>query len=127
MSYIPLTCVCCLARQQELARVVRPGGRVLVTVWTKEQPRFASTPEQDAMVPWSYQRRPPAKHDKQAPPPAVPAPAPAPAPAPVVYKRFYHLFCRGELDALFAEVPGLTVDESGEEAGNYFVAATKTC
>lgn len=104
---------------------MRPGGRVLVTVWAKEQPRFADTPGQDAMVPWSYQKRPAARQSKQQQQqqPAEPA---APA-APVVYKRYYHLFCRGELDALFAEVPGLTVDESGEEAGNYFVAATRTC
>lgn len=96
---------------------MRPGGRILVTVWAKEQPRFAAAPDQDAMVPWSYQRRPAAKQAEHA----------EPAPAPVVYKRYYHLFCRGELDALFAEVPGLTIDESGEEVGNYFVAATKTC
>ena len=94
-----------------------------MTVWAKEQPRFAGTPEQDAMVPWSYQQRPAARQRE----PAQPTAPREPAPAPVVYKRFYHLFCRGELDALFAAVPGLVVDESGEEAGNYFVAATKTC
>lgn len=41
---------------RELRRVLRPGGRALVTVWSREAPRFCDrgTPGQplDAVVPW---------------------------------------------------------------------------
>ena len=107
-----------------MARVVRPGGRLLVTVWAKEQPRFARETSQDAMVPWNYQAHPPTKRSKQPHQDQSATPQHEEAKA-VVYQRYYHLFCRGELDSLVARVPGLVVDESGEQAGNYFVAATK--
>ena len=112
-------------QQQELARIVRPGGRVLVTVWAKEQPRFASEPCQDAMVPWNYQARPPTKSSKCCRNGVQAQQTAAAAEEKVVYQRFYHLFCKGELDRLVERAGGLRIDESGEQAGNYFVAATK--
>jgi len=39
----------------------------------------------------------------------------------VVFKRYCHLYKRGELEGLCADVPGISVIEKGFETGNYFV------
>ena len=137
-----------------------------MTVWAKEQPRFAGEDSQDAMVSWKLQppKKPPkyirdsaeenhetvpkqsrrnkkrkertdtssgtgdkeSHREQEEPKTEVKAEIKEEEEAkPVVYQRYYHLFYKGELDDLFARIPSLTVDESGEEAGNYFIVATK--
>ena len=100
---------------KELIRIVKPGGRVLVTVWAYEQDK--KFPKQDLFVPWNLQDNFHKKNleegiedeglikdvkpvedemvekykdeDKNA----------------VVYKRYYHLFVDGELKKLLNDVP----------------------
>eukprot|EP00179_Madagascaria_erythrocladioides_P031428 CAMPEP_0198343338 /NCGR_PEP_ID=MMETSP1450-20131203/59408_1 /TAXON_ID=753684 ORGANISM="Madagascaria erythrocladiodes, Strain CCMP3234" /NCGR_SAMPLE_ID=MMETSP1450 /ASSEMBLY_ACC=CAM_ASM_001115 /LENGTH=142 /DNA_ID=CAMNT_0044048499 /DNA_START=66 /DNA_END=491 /DNA_ORIENTATION=- len=72
----------------ELARVVRPGGKVLVYVWTREQQRFAGVATRDGNLYVDWNLRPKAESQaKEA----------------KVYKRLYHLFARGELEQLVAD------------------------
>ena len=131
-----------------MARIVKPGGKVFVTVWAKEQPRFAGEENQDAMVSWKYQahqpqkmpKKPRERKNKKHNPPAGTDDASSSSQAvtessalvqttaeekPVIYQRYYHLFYKGELDGLFGKIPCLTIDFSGEQVGNYYIEATK--
>lgn len=85
---------------RELVRVVRPGGRVLVYVWALEQQdgRFE---QQDVFVPWNNQLK-----FEGAAAEKVADKAPNADKKTVVYKRFYHVFRKGELEALVEEVKG---------------------
>jgi tRNA (uracil-5-)-methyltransferase TRM9 len=39
--------------------------------------------------------------------------------------RYYHLFKKGELDDLFAQINGVEIDVSGYDRDNHYVIATK--
>ena len=74
----------------ELLRVLAPGGSALIYVWAKEQTERSFT-EQDCFVPWHLNVKyedgevsGEVAQEKQA----------------VVYKRFYHVFVKGELEKL---------------------------
>ena len=74
----------------ELLRIVRVGGTVLVTVWAREQEsRVFDSP--DELVPWKLQ-------------PAYHTPAhdglPRDEHGNITFYRYYHLFDQGELEAL---------------------------
>jgi SAM-dependent methyltransferase len=65
---------------QEAIRILRPGGRCIITVWAREQP-IKSTWEpinnaNDFFVPWTHKHK--------------------------MYKRYYHLFTRHEIEELVA-------------------------
>jgi alkylated DNA repair protein alkB family protein 8 len=82
---------------KELIRVVKPGGRVLIYVWAYEQhdKKFV---DQDVFVPWNNQLKFEPKSqssdiDKNL----------NEAKQTVVYKRFYHVFKKGELEELVSE------------------------
>jgi SAM-dependent methyltransferase len=67
---------------QEAIRILRPGGRCIVTVWAREQP-MKSTWEpindtNDFFVPWTHK-------DEHK-----------------MYKRYYHMFTRHEVEELVA-------------------------
>lgn len=89
---------------RELLRILRSGGRFLIFVWAFEQQpdsRRAFT-SQDALVSWSQDER--------------------------VYDRYYHVFVRGELEALLYRAAEelspprvLQVEQSGYERDNWFV------
>ncbi|KAI9322323.1 S-adenosyl-L-methionine-dependent methyltransferase [Dichotomocladium elegans] len=91
---------------EELLRITRPGGKVLVFVWALEQTKFSKRNfepgQQDVFVPWKLKTDP-----------------------SKVYNRYYHLFREGELDDLFRSVPGLTIDTAGYDRDNHYVIATK--
>lgn len=85
---------------KELVRVVRPGGRVLIYVWALEQQdgRFE---QQDVFVPWNNQLK-----FEGAAAEKVSDKSTNIEKNTVVYKRFYHVFKKGELESLVEEVKG---------------------
>ena len=96
-----------LAAVREIARVLRPGGRALVTAWAAEQPRFERVvetrrargePAGDVWVPWRMGGR------------EVP--------------RFYHLFVDNELPQLVLR-SGLRVERYFRTGDNYAVVAER--
>lgn len=79
----------------ELLRIVKPSGAVLIFVWAFEQDK--DFPAQDVFVDWNNQIKyegselssnTPSTENKEK--------------GTVVYKRFYHLFKKGELEELVA-------------------------
>ncbi len=93
---------------RELRRVLRPRGRVFVSVWAVDQPRFRKAVEArshlpadvrgDVEVPWTM-------------------------PDGVVIPRYYHLFQEGELEALIIE-SGLQGERFFKGPGNLYAEAS---
>lgn len=151
----------------QLLRILRPGGRALVTVWATEQENMrkvrswrpvaeeagsAAAPEAlagpadepvlqqprqeqqeqqegeavasgDYFVPWHlpFHRTEAAAAARQAgsTAPAAAAPQLDAAKGAVVFQRFYHLFERGELDALVAGLPEARLLDSFYDKDNW--------
>ncbi|KAJ2161165.1 tRNA methyltransferase, has a role in tRNA modification [Coemansia sp. RSA 552] len=95
---------------QELLRVVRPGGSILVFAWALEQSgrrKFdPNTP--DVLVPWVV----PGSRDQESGQDRV-------------YHRYYHLFRDGELTKLFEDTGACSVVESGYDRDNWYVIARR--
>ncbi|KAJ4459198.1 putative tRNA methyltransferase [Paratrimastix pyriformis] len=99
---------------QELFRVLRPGGRGLIFVWSFER-QAKPQPQQDALISWTLDPR----HAHTS----IPAHAES-TPKGIMLTRYYHLFAEGELEALLERAiagPDLLEYESmlpgGAEAG----------
>lgn len=94
---------------RELQRILRPGGRVFVSVWALDQPRFRKAVEArrhlpadvrgDIEVPWTM-------------------------PDGVVIPRYYHLFQEGELEDLIIE-SGLHGERFFRGPGNLYAEASR--
>ena len=82
----------------ELIRIVRPGGRILIYVWAFEQQdkRFET---QDVFVPWNNQKK-----FENAENSKVTDKDFNKEKNTIVYKRFYHVFVKGEIERLLGEV-----------------------
>lgn len=89
-----------LSTAEEIGRVLRPQGTVLLSAWAFEQKRFANLPSPDVTVPW-----------RRTNGPSVP--------------RFYHLFRAGELEEL-ATSARLEISRAWREGDNHVVLASKT-
>lgn len=122
---------------KELVRIVRPGGRLLVTVWAFEQNK--KFPKQDLFVPWNLQdnfhqknledgiededtieAKELAEKDEQVVDKYHDDEKNA-----VVYKRYYHLFVKGELQSLLEAVPNAKVVDSFYNRDNWCVVIQK--
>ncbi|KAJ2716853.1 tRNA methyltransferase, has a role in tRNA modification [Coemansia spiralis] len=91
---------------QEALRVVRPGGTALLYVWALEQQgrrRFGAD-TQDYLVPWVV---------------------PGAEGGDAVYQRYYHLFRKGELEALVEKAGGCTIAAAGYENDNHWIVAQR--
>ncbi len=71
----------------EMRRVLKKGGRGMITVWNRNQPRFKGK-KKDAMIPWNHEGKP--------------------------YYRYYHLFGLKELESLVRK-SGLKIVRINEE------------
>lgn len=82
----------------ELIRIVKPGGKILIYVWAFEQgdKKFAS---QDVFVPWNN----PKKFENAELSKVVDKKADLEKNT-IVYKRFYHVFLKDELEKMIEEV-----------------------
>lgn len=72
---------------KEMRRILKKGGRGMITVWNKNQPRFKGK-KKDAMIPWVHEGK--------------------------RYYRYYHLFDKKELELLVRK-SGLKLLEIKEE------------
>ncbi len=82
----------------EIRRVLRPGTRVFLSVWSADQPRFDAVRDSgDVEVPWTM-------------------------PDGSVIPRFYHLFQEGELERLIIE-SGLRGERFFHGMDNWFAVA----
>lgn len=83
----------------EMARVLRVGGRGILSVWAREQERFRGAPSEDVFVPWR-------RSDGRDVP------------------RFYHPFREGELGRI-VRAGGLEPEREWREGDNHVVLAVK--
>jgi tRNA (uracil-5-)-methyltransferase TRM9 len=79
---------------REIGRVLKPGARLLVSVWDREQPRFRDASSPDLEVAW-------------------------PLPDGTRVPRFYHVFADGELESLVIDA-GLHGERFFRSRGNRF-------
>lgn len=94
---------------RELGRVLRPRGRVFLSVWALDQPRFRKAVEARRHLP------PDAQGDVEVP---------WTMPDGVVIPRYYHLFQEGELEELIIE-SGLHGERFFRGPGNLYAEASR--
>jgi len=126
----------------EAARLLRPGGELLVYCWSYEQDEEKSRSRhrfegQDVLVPWKH-RTPGVRKPKGTAAAAPEAPAAGAGEAaaaaggdadweaePEVRQRYCHVYREGELVELLAQVPELEVVESWFDTGNWCAIARR--
>ena len=88
---------------QELVRILKPGGKLLIQVWALEQYEGSKNKftKSDNYIEFN-------SSDKT-----------------VRELRYYHVFCRGELDTLFDEISDIVILKSYWEMGNWIILAQK--
>ena len=88
-----------VAAVQEILRILRPGGRMLLYNWAFEQSgRRKGFKDQDNLIPWHLQKtykKNPEGHGQVVE-----------GKNSVVYKRYYHMFVEGESEALLQKAGG---------------------
>lgn len=119
----------------ELLRIVKPQGKVLVTVWAFEQNK--KFPKQDLFVPWNLQEN---FHQKNLEAGIEDEAQIEEKPMlesemvekykdeeknAVVYKRYYHLFVEGELQKLLKDLPNVAIIDSFYNRDNWCVVLQK--
>ncbi|GBG30794.1 Alkylated DNA repair protein alkB-like 8 [Hondaea fermentalgiana] len=88
----------------ETMRTLRVGGRALFYAWAQEQDEGVSGhrfSEADVFVPWHLRGQ------------------------DCVFDRYCHVYQRGELEALFQQIPGVCIERSYYDCGNWCVIARK--
>ena len=87
---------------QELIRITKRGGSVLIYVWAKEQDKFKNMDKKDLFVPWKM-----VKEGR-------------------TYERYYYVFELGELESLINKTGmNCSIIESGEQCCNYYTIIQK--
>ena len=97
-----------IAALREIRRVLVPRGRVFVSVWALDQPRFRKAVEARRHLPWEV------RGDVSVP---------WTMPDGVVIPRYYHLFQEGELEELIIG-SGLHGERFFRGPGNLFAEAS---
>ncbi len=82
---------------EEIGRVLKPEGKVLVSAWALDQPRFKGISEKNRDIILKWDRR---------------------------YDRFYHLFCKGELEDICRKA-GFDIISSFRAQDNYYIEMSK--
>jgi len=97
---------------KELFRILRVGGKLLITVWALEQ-KGKQYSTQDVFVPWHLQ-------------PTYASTTVEPLQDNLVYNRYYHLFKEGELLSLAQQIQGIRILECAYDHDNWYLFAEKT-
>lgn len=107
---------------RELLRIAKPGGYILIYVWALEQQKQKYT-EQDVFVPWQLQKR----FNAYGTAPTEANAEKKEQSGELVYKRYYHLFKKGELEELVMLLGQnvVHIEESLYEHDNWCVVAKK--
>ncbi|KAI8914883.1 hypothetical protein PhCBS80983_g05132 [Powellomyces hirtus] len=110
----------------ELIRVLRPGGRLLIFVWAFEQEKRSRRrfEEQDVFVPWKMPKNVYLPEGSAAAN-TTPNTTVEEEGGDVVYQRYYHLFKEGELEEIVGRSEGAIIDMSGYDRDNWYVIVTK--
>ncbi|KAJ3414369.1 tRNA methyltransferase, has a role in tRNA modification [Chytridiales sp. JEL 0842] len=101
---------------RELIRILKPGGKMLIFVWAKEQTGKRQFESQDVFVPWTFPTKVFKKGEGEADEGEK---------KDVVYQRYYHVFVEGELRELVESAGGVTISQHGYDRDNWYVIATK--
>lgn len=90
---------------RELLRITKPGGRILMSVWAKDQEPNSKRIFQTNNVSVPFQTK-----------------------SGVIYQRFYHVYNKGELeyDLSFITDIAFTIDNIFYELGNWYVILKRT-
>ena len=122
---------------RELRRIVKPGGKINIQAWAMDQEEGSKRKfvVPDAFVPFNAQprylakvntneasnQRPDTKDTGKMYAEAYDGAELNERNGLVVFQRYCHMYCNGELEDLVGQVEGLLLLESGFEAGNYYV------
>lgn len=99
---------------ENMLRILKPGGRMLVYVWALEQTGKRQFTQQDVMVPWKL----PNKYTHDSAQKEL-------VETQVVYQRYYHMFVKGELDHLVASTGLARIVQVGYDRDNHYVIAER--
>lgn len=115
-----------VAAWRELARVLRPGGLALAFVWARERPEALPEPRRakrmltrtfahpEMLVPWHLrERKAGAEDDRILGDPVA------------VFRRYYHIYSKGELECEWGDVAGVRVVDSYFAHQNWAVVVQK--
>jgi len=119
---------------KELLRIVKPGGRIMVQAWAKEQDVGSKRQfnEQDVMVPWKLNTKfideEAAKRGAESSRGNNGSEGVMNAPQHAVmenglltYQRYCHVYKEGELENLCRSIPGCRLVDRGFDRSNWFV------
>lgn len=95
-----------------MTRILRIGGKMVVTVWAFEQKR-KKYDEQDVMIPWHLQKRFEIGQNTTD------------NSETKVLQRYYHLFKEGELEGIISNIPNLKLLESYWDVDNWYILVEK--
>ena len=88
---------------QELIRITKPNGKILIQVWEYNNKKHNS---QDEMISWTLQKKFRKSEDS------------------TIYKRFYHLFSDNELKDLI-QGENIIIDKYYNSCGNWCIELIK--
>jgi len=85
----------------EMLRVTKKGGRLLIEVWCYENNNRVINGNADSMITWKLRG------------------------TSDVFERYYHFFKKDEIEELVGSVEGITIDDVKWEVSNWIIYATK--
>eukprot|EP01097_Dermamoeba_algensis_P010085 TRINITY_DN729_c0_g1_i2.p1 TRINITY_DN729_c0_g1~~TRINITY_DN729_c0_g1_i2.p1 ORF type:complete len:262 (-),score=39.75 TRINITY_DN729_c0_g1_i2:222-971(-) len=122
---------------QELIRITKPGGNVLITVWAKDQEKKKYS-ESDVFVPWHLQPQYKSKKDENEEvsgaerQEALSFKSSSRIKKPqnskedmTVYQRYYHMFSSEELKELVTEFPNVKINQYDYDHDNWYCSFSK--
>eukprot|EP01080_Neovahlkampfia_damariscottae_P011306 gene11306-4117_t len=100
---------------QELSRIIKPNGLILIYVWAFEQEKYEKKNEQDVFISWELQKKYQKENEIYE----------TNEDGKVIFQRYYHLFKKNELENLILKCGNLEIIESEFENNNWIVVCKK--